>query len=893
MDRSLYRYVWRHTRGEQFFLLLLVVASMPLYWASLDVPKLIVNAAIMGEAFEGGKNTAQLFAFSVALPDWLGGYTLLSSDGVMLERVPYLLALSTWFLFLTMANNGFKYVINLRKGILGERMLRRMRFELFSILMRFRPDDLVMLKPAEAATMIKDEVDPIGGFIGDAFIQPVFLISQAGTALVFILMQSFWMGLAAIVVVLVQAIVIPILRREQIRLGRQRQIVSRALAGRIGEVVENAPVVHSFGATPRMEAEIGDRLGHLYTIRTNLFKRKFFVKFLNNVLSQTTPFIFYAVGGYFALRGTVDIGQLVAVINAYKDLPPPIKELIDWDQQRQDATVKYEQVAVQFSPPALLPAEDASAAFETPPPDAPIVLSGVHVVSSRGVALVDRVSLTIDRPSHVAVVDDGGGAGNILLCCIARRVLAYEGEIHIGSLDLRAVSDQALSRFLSFASGDPELLPGSIRSNLLLPVLRRPPTIDDGDDAPTEERRRLWEATLSGNPLVTAEADWLDYDALGIQPGDSVDEVLLNLLGLVGALDDIYVLGVLGLFPPDEDPETLAAFVEARRVLREKIEGGGLSDLVEFFDEETYNNSASVLENLLFGVPLGHHPFDPKALVVHPFVREVITEERLVEPLLRIGIEMATLAVETFKDLPPDHPVFERYSTIHVSELPHYQEILELVRSRGKSALPSAAENELLAIGLDYSEPRHQLGLIDDNFRKRALRARQRIQKELPDDLREEIEFYDLERYLIGASVRDNLLCGRITYGVANARPRVYALVKKVLSDQGLDKFIFRLGLDFEVGKNGYALQPAQRTRISLARALVSRPDIVVLDEAFSGLAAAEAQATLKKLRKHLEGKTLIALLHDDKEAADFDQVITFDGPKIAEHQVVERRLSA
>ena len=43
-------------------------------------------------------------------------------------------------------------------------------------------------------------------------------------------------------------------------------------------------------------------------------------------------------------RGRLDIGQLVAVISAYKDLPSPIKDLIDWDQQRLDVQVKYAQV---------------------------------------------------------------------------------------------------------------------------------------------------------------------------------------------------------------------------------------------------------------------------------------------------------------------------------------------------------------------------------------------------------------------------------------------------------------------------------------------------------------------------------------------------------------------
>ena len=62
-----------------------------------------------------------------------------------------------------------------------------------------------------------------------------------------------------------------------------------------------------------------------------------------------TPFLFYSIGGYQALKGSLDIGQLVAVIAAYKDLPGPLKDLIDWDQARQDVQVKYQQVVEQFT----------------------------------------------------------------------------------------------------------------------------------------------------------------------------------------------------------------------------------------------------------------------------------------------------------------------------------------------------------------------------------------------------------------------------------------------------------------------------------------------------------------------------------------------------------------
>ena len=108
-------------------------------------------------------------------------------------------------------------------------------------------------------------------------------------------------------------------------------MTARQLAGRIGELVEGGVVIHAHDTSNLERADLSHRLGKIFRIRYEIFQRKFFVKFLNNFLAQLTPFVFYAGGGVLALRGHLDIGALVAVIAAYKDLPGPIKELIDWD----------------------------------------------------------------------------------------------------------------------------------------------------------------------------------------------------------------------------------------------------------------------------------------------------------------------------------------------------------------------------------------------------------------------------------------------------------------------------------------------------------------------------------------------------------------------------------
>ena len=65
LDPSLFRYIWRHSRAEQLFLLAVILASLPFYWVSLEVPKQIVNDAIQGRAFQDGKTVAKLFEWTV------------------------------------------------------------------------------------------------------------------------------------------------------------------------------------------------------------------------------------------------------------------------------------------------------------------------------------------------------------------------------------------------------------------------------------------------------------------------------------------------------------------------------------------------------------------------------------------------------------------------------------------------------------------------------------------------------------------------------------------------------------------------------------------------------------------------------------------------------------
>ena len=621
IDKSFFRYVWRNSRREQIAILAVVLASLPLYFWSLDLPKSIVNDAIQGRAFKNGSATIRAFKLVLTVPDFLGGKSFELFSGLDMERATYLFALSMLFFVLVLINGGFKWLINLQKGVMGERMLRRLRFDLVRQLTWFAPEEIRGMKPAEAASMINNEVEPIGVFIGDAFVQPAFLGTQALTALAYILVQSVWLGIAAGGIVAIQGVIIPILRREQIRLGKRRQIASRQLAGRIGEIVESSPAIRAHATDPYERSEIGSRLGSLFFIRLDLYNRKFAVKFLNNLLAQLTPFFFYTVGGYLALKGRLDVGQLVAVIAAYRDLPPPVKELIDWDQQRNDVTVKYEQIIEQFDIDEPEEGEELAAPEEVQRSPR-ITVDALSVADQHGTPLVENVTFSIDQPGHVTLAGPPGSGGEVVARALAHQITRWKGSICLNGQDISRLRTDSLARVMAYAGPEPVLFPSTIRDNVVYSLRRNPPELP-GPPIPKEEAQRRHEAARSGNPLEAPGDDWLDFAAAGVRDAVELDHRILQLFALLGFEDDIYRLGLLGRIRAADDEKLGHQFIAMREAIRKRLAEEGKSRLVEPFDPRRFNSNATIGENLLFGEPVGE-AFAEHNLPSNPYVSKVI-----------------------------------------------------------------------------------------------------------------------------------------------------------------------------------------------------------------------------------------------------------------------------
>lgn len=862
MDRSLYKFILKYSFRQQIILTVLSLVAFVPYYYYLTMPKLIVNQGISAK--------------NISFPYDLFG------TGLLLDQTVYLFLLTGTFLLLVIVQQRFKYAINTYQGISGERMLRRLRYELYVRILRFPLPVFKRMSPGEIIPMITAEVEPLGGFIAEAFSLPLF---QGGMLLVtfaFLLIQNPIMALAAVALYPLQFYVIPKMQRKVNLLAKERVRTQRKLADRIGESISGIHEVHAHDASGRLRAEFARRLGQIYWIRYEIFQRKFAIKSINNFLQQLGPFMFYTIGGYLAIQGELDVGTIVAAVNAHKEMGGPWKELLNYYQRREDARIKYEQVIAQFEPEGMRPADDQL--VEPPAPaklGGEIALTNLAFVDEQGQSVVDGVTITLPLPARIAVV--GGSGRDELMQLMARLLDPSRGRVVIGGLDLAAVPETVAGRRIAFVGQTGYVFNSTIGDNLFFGLRHRP--LAAASYPPDEQKRRTreeHEARVAGNSADDPDADWTDYTAAGVHDGSGLKAEAFRVLRLVGLYEDVYQLGLRGAIDPALMPDVAEAFLRARAALRERLKDGAIAELVEGWDSARYNSNATVAENLMFGTPVGD-AFDLDRMAENPYVLQVLQKVGLRDRFLAMGYDVAKTMVELFADLPPDHEFFQQFSFISSDDLPDFQAILGRAGPDTLNQLSAADRNRLMSLPFKLIPARHRLGHLDADLQAAILRARQAFAADLPADLREAVAFFDPASYTAAANILDNILFGKIAYGQAQAADKVGGLIGEVIDRLELRPVVAEVGLGFEVGIGGSRLTAAQRQKLAIARAVIKHPDLLILSEATAALDSAAQAAIMDGLLKEFADRGLVWSLHRAPPAERFDRILVVQGGRVAE----------
>ena len=140
--------------------------------------------------------------------------------------------------------------------------------------------------------------------------------------------------------------------------------------------------------------------------------------------------------------------------------------------------------------------------------------------------------------------------------------------------------------------------------------------------------------------------------------------------------------------------------------------------------------------------------------------------------------------------------------------------------------------------------------------------------------VRAKIGYAPQEYQLFSKSIKENVLFYR--YDLEDKLDDVLeqADIKKDISR-------FKDGIDTLVGENGLSLSGGQKQRLGIARALLSNPEILILDDSLSAVDSNTEKAIIENIKKTREGKTNIIVTHRISAVRHADKIVVLDNGKI------------
>ena len=683
-----------------------------------------------------------------------------------------------------------------------------------------------------------EELSREGRVLGAALLVAVRLTGMVALALAYVLLVDWHSGLALALVLLFGAALNAHRLRLRIDIGRLRDREGEMIDRTFAELRHRVPAIRAHGTASLERERLATALASRHRPVESLERRLAAVEALSVAMIILAPTAVLAAAAWYAAALSASPGSLVASSLAAALAAFALRESVQWRRvvERTKALLTGMSEMLTSIRPRL-----RDLVPQTLPHSGALVAEGVSAFDPSTGSRIAGLDLRVSFPAHMALTGDGDVGPRVLASVLGGGLSPSTGHLTFGGINLAAVPATERARRIAVA-GETVLIPGTLRDNLLYGAVD-----EDGES-------RLSEA------VATTGLDRLTHAR-----------------GLSGTLD------------PKREEKLAAAIVEGRRAVQAALVTQDLDRFVDPFEKDRYNRYATVGENLLFGKAIGD-TFREDRLAGHPFIRAILEAEDLTKPLARMGLSIATSMIEIFAEIPDGHPLFERFSFFSASDRPYFEDLVERRRENRRGVQTGRDQERLIGLALRYNESRHRLGLVEEALEARIVTARADLARMLPVSLQPAIEFYDASRLCAAASVQDNLLFGRVAADQAGAQSAIQEVIRRVLTDRGLDAEVARIGLNTPIDLPGGDLTLSEIAMIDLVRCLVRRPDILVVQRALEGLPTAAAETLVTNLRRSLIGRGLVLVTPEITPAMEqppFDAVVRFERgvPRVEQRQ--------
>jgi len=736
--------------------------------------------------------------------------------------------------------SGLKFAINTIQTFIGQRTLAAMRRELYRHILTLPLHFFRKSQPGMVVSSLVTELASAGDFVGMALAAPAAsLLTLAAFAA-----YLFWLNplLAAVSLALYPLVmlILPRLQRRVNRANKQRVDITRSLSSKIGESITGIQEIHGNGSFAAENRKFDGIVESLLKIRIIWNLYKFGVKVTNNFFNNLGPFFIFLLGGYLVIHGRLELGALVAFLSAQEKLYDPWKELIDFYQAYQDATVSYRRTMEYFDemPNHPLVPEDR-APYEL---TGEIRVKDVSFLVDGDIRLLENISLDLEAGEHMALVGFSGSGKSTLVQCIGQLYDHTTGTVEIDGKEVAAFTKADVARNIGIVSQSPFIFDGTIEENLLYAYL----SARDGD---------------------------------GAEPASLDDEI--EAIQQAGLFVDVLRFGLNAVLEKEQHAGLVEQILRIRENFRQTF-ADSLSDDVEFFSPKAYLQYSSVAENITMGAP-NRDDFAHEHLCGNRYFRRFLDKADLTRPLLSLGADIARQVVDILGNLEPDPSLFER-SPIQPDELPDYKELTEQLKRQKLHQLSPADQEMLLRAALRFAPGLHPIVSMPPLLENLILEGRALFMDRIAEDDPDAVTFYEMRHYIHSQTLLNNILFGKLKTDRPQTIEKINQAIIQLLVEEDLMETVVRIGLQYQVGNKGENLSGGQRQKLAIARVLLKKPPVLLMDEATSGLDNSSQARIQHLLESRWKGTTtLISVVHRLDIIKNYDKIAVMKAGKIVE----------
>jgi ABC-type multidrug transport system fused ATPase/permease subunit len=315
--RSLYRWIWQIGGRAQIALALLSILIFALDLVPLELQRRIVNDAI------GRKVFGSLI--------WLCGVYALTA----------------------LVQGALKLCWNVYRNSVGEATSQRLRLDTFAAALRHPEPEAAAAREGVGISIILSEADPVGLFVATSVSEPVLHGGVLIAVFSYLIYLQPWMAMVALALFVPQCAFVPLVQNAINRRTEARiQIMRRLSADIVSETAE--------GLLEHEERSYKQRVGNIYSLNMQIYRRKYAVNFLINLLYHLGTVGILFVGGWFVMRGRTEVGTVVAFISGLTKVNDPWNDLVTFLRDMTNARVKYRLIA------GILEGRDPAAVADAP-----------------------------------------------------------------------------------------------------------------------------------------------------------------------------------------------------------------------------------------------------------------------------------------------------------------------------------------------------------------------------------------------------------------------------------------------------------------------------------------------------------------------------------------------